>query len=224
MARASKPYGRPSRLRGSDGEWLHDKAPEMPPAVLNSSASTKLMISNLHYELTAKDLTQIFGQVGTLVREPLIRYDRSGRSSGVAIVSFETEAEAAAAKNRFDKKLAKGQPMSIEFYQPQPPRRPTRRGQSAPPSLIHRIEKAPLLDRLSKDEPKRQQAPATGPGPVRTRARGAAKPARVPKKAKTAEELDFELDAFMKDDTKPAEAPAAAPATVAEEEGDVEMA
>ncbi len=38
----------------------------------------------------------------------------------------------------------------------------------------------------------------------------------------TAEELYLELDAFMKNDTKPAEAPAAAPATVIEEESDVD--
>lgn len=51
------------------------------------------------------------------LREPLptpfaqfvgFKYDRSGRSSGVAIISFETAEEAALAKNGFDGKLAKG--------------------------------------------------------------------------------------------------------------------
>ena len=52
-------------------------------------------------------------------------------------------------------------------------------------------------------------------GPVRTKApRGGApgaRPARraAPPKPKTAEELDKELDAFMKDDVAPAPAPAA---------------
>jgi hypothetical protein len=43
--------------------------------------------------------------------EPEIRflkYDRSGRSSGVAIVSFETPSQAAQAKTQFDGKMAKG--------------------------------------------------------------------------------------------------------------------
>jgi hypothetical protein len=38
----------------------------------------------------------------------LLKYDRSGRSSGVAIISFETPAEAARAKKQFEGKLAKG--------------------------------------------------------------------------------------------------------------------
>lgn len=55
----------------------------------------------------------------------------------------------------------------------------------------------------------------SGPGPIRTRNRGAG---RVPKKPKTQEELDMELDTFMKDD-KSAPSPVAAQA-----DGDVEMA
>ncbi|KAI0942185.1 hypothetical protein AcW1_009512 [Taiwanofungus camphoratus] len=219
VLRSQRPAPRP---RGSAGEWLHDKAPEIPGVALNgnvasTSSSSRLIVSNLHYELTPKDLTQIFGQVGTLVREPLIRYDRSGRSSGVAIISFETPAEAAAAKTRFDGKLAKGQPMSIAFHTPPPQPRSARRNVSSPASLINRIQKPPLLDRLSRNESKPQTTTAakSGPGPIRTRNRGAG---RVPKKPKTQEELDMELDTFMKDD-KSAPSPVAAQA-----DGDVEMA
>ncbi|KAF8437998.1 hypothetical protein L210DRAFT_2298974 [Boletus edulis BED1] len=73
--RPRKPYARP---RGSDGAWLHDRAP-LSSAKANSaiapatSANAKLVVSNLHYEITPKDLVSIFGQIGTLVREPLIR-------------------------------------------------------------------------------------------------------------------------------------------------------
>jgi hypothetical protein len=55
-------------------------------------------------------------------------------------------------------------------------------------------------------------------GPIRSRVRGP-KPRRDPKKPKTAEELDKELDAFM-GDAEPASA-SAAPATTGQE--DVEM-
>ncbi|KAH9947523.1 hypothetical protein B0H21DRAFT_738382 [Amylocystis lapponica] len=224
--RSRKPYSVTTRLspRGSDGEWLHDKAPEAPLAMQNTAGASatpnsKLLVSNLHYELTPKDLTQIFGVVGPLVREPLIRYDRSGRSSGVAIVSFETQQEAAAAKARFDGKLAKAQPMSIAFYSaPQHPRN-TRRSASAPSSLLNRIQKPPLLDRISaNDSSKQRHRPrrTSGPGPIRTKTRGAPA-ARVPKKPKTAEELDMEIESFMKDDMK------AAPRPAAPAEGDVEM-
>jgi hypothetical protein len=78
----------------SNGSWLHDKAPTAPRA---ASLNNKLLVSNLHYEVTPKDLTvsiqtssffpkiflcrlaqtrssqSIFGQIGTLIREPQIR-------------------------------------------------------------------------------------------------------------------------------------------------------
>jgi THO complex subunit 4 len=80
--RAKKPYSRPEpRAAPSDGMWLHDKAPGAPRAANQSNGHTKpeaslnskLLVSNLHYEITTKDLIAIFGQIGTLVREPIIR-------------------------------------------------------------------------------------------------------------------------------------------------------
>ncbi|KAJ7634652.1 hypothetical protein FB45DRAFT_909442 [Roridomyces roridus] len=218
---ARKPYSRPPPRGDVDGQWQHDMVPTGPrgprrgpvPATslsVPNKLNTRLVVTNLHYEITAKDLTAIFGQIGTLVCEPQIRYDRSGRSSGTAIVSFETPAEATRAKKQFDGILAKTQPMSITFDVT--PREPRIRSSSAPTtsSLLNRIQKAPLLDRLSKDDSAVGRKPPSGPrggvGPIRTRqtrgghARGAApRPGPGPKKAKTAEELDNELDAFMVD-------------------------
>ncbi|KAG6335124.1 hypothetical protein ID866_3964 [Astraeus odoratus] len=74
--RNRKPYSRPRR---SDGFWLHDQGPPHKRNAAPDSTSpavvpnTKLIVSNLHYEVTPKDLVSIFGQVGTLVREPFIR-------------------------------------------------------------------------------------------------------------------------------------------------------
>ncbi|EDR08195.1 uncharacterized protein LACBIDRAFT_297588 [Laccaria bicolor S238N-H82] len=234
-----KPYSRPTGPRGDvDGQWLHDKAPTGPRATrqniglgvspaTTTTPNSKLVVSNLHYEITPKDLTAIFGQIGTLVREPLIRYDRSGRSSGTAFIAFETNAEATRAKKQFDGILAKGQPMEIVF-DALPPRNP-RRSASVPStsSLLNRIQKPPLVDRLSRDDSsiKTPSGPRAGNnvGPIRSRpGRGAGGTApatrapKAPKKPKTAEELDKELDAFMGD--------APEPAAVAGENGDVEMA
>ncbi|KAI1786716.1 RNA-binding domain-containing protein [Ganoderma leucocontextum] len=239
--RAKKPYSRPApaaRPQGIDGQWLHDKAPGLPRAVQNTAAAktsngitnTRIIVSNLHYEVTLKDLSQIFGQIGTLVREPQIRYDRSGRSSGVAIVTFETSAEATRAKKQFDGILAKNQPMSIAYDTAPPPGRSMRRTATAPPSLINRIEKPPLLERLSKTtEAKSKSASPSqgGVGPVRTKPRGGPAGGRAParkerEKPKTAEELDKELDAFMQDDI--IATPEAAAAPPAKDDGDVEMA
>jgi THO complex subunit 4 len=203
-------------------------------------------------------LISIFGlkSTSTHCKKQIRQYDRSGRSIGTAIISFETAVEATRAKKQFDGYLAKGnelssflypsppllpgwrtliahvayvclgQPMRIAFDTFQPPRAP-RRAVSAPTtaSLINRIEKPPLAERISHDDSgvKIPSAPyvhsscfgfylhsslvslprrAFTGGPVRNRpSRGAngARPPRGPKKAKTAEELDNELDAFMGD-------------------------
>ncbi|KAG6830593.1 hypothetical protein H0H92_015874 [Tricholoma furcatifolium] len=254
-----------------DAQWVHDKAPTGPRAAagrprasevpqITESANTKLLVSNLHYEITPKDLTGTASPELHLKKANLdliayshsifasiLKYDRSGRSSGTAIISFETTAEATRAKKQFDGILAKGinisfatfvvpdvcsalytllitftgQPMTITFDTAPAPK--TRRSASAPTSLINRIQKPPLLDRLSKDDAGIKTKTPTGPrgnvGPVRTRAPRAP---RAPKKPKTAEELDKELDAFMGDsEAVAAEKPAAdeAAATVQ----DVEM-
>ncbi|KAI8976729.1 RNA-binding domain-containing protein [Trametes punicea] len=215
--RAQKPYSRPApRPRGADGQWLHDKAPGVPrtPQAGASARSspaggvmnTRIVVSNLHYEITPKDLTQIFGQIGTLVREPQIRYDRSGRSSGVAVITFETLAEATRAKKQFDGILAKNQPMSITYDTSPPPA--AKGGRRSATSLLHRIEKPPLIERLSRNDTK----PKTNIAFAR-------------KKPKTAEELDKELEAFMKDDITPGQVqPADATVAAGAGEDDVEMA
>ncbi|KZP33724.1 hypothetical protein FIBSPDRAFT_204326 [Athelia psychrophila] len=231
--RDKKPYTRPEPR--ADGMWVHDKAPGAPrssnpangPSRPEGGLNSKLQVSGLHYEITPKDLIAIFGQIGTLVREPLIRYDRSGRSSGVAIISFETPGEATRAKKQFDGILAKGQPMSIT-YDFAPPRR-TGRAVSAPTSsLLNRIEKPALADRLSQDDTSTRASASKGPGPIRSKrggggdggARSAPRAPKQPKQPKTAEDLDKELDMFMGDGPKDGEAAVATPAL----EGDVDMA
>ncbi|KAG8216924.1 hypothetical protein J3R82DRAFT_7200 [Butyriboletus roseoflavus] len=208
--RQRKPYARP---RGSDGAWLHDRAPlssangnntTAPVTASTNTLNAKLVVSNLHYEITPKDLVSIFGQIGTLVREPLIRYDRSGRSSGVAIITYEKPAEATRAKKEFEGKLAKGQPMEIAF-DTAPPRRP--RSASTPgvstASLLNRIERPSLAERLGSGEDSRRSttAPRASKGGVAPRSK-VGRPTRP--KVKTAEELDRELDVFMADDAKDA--------------------
>ncbi|KAL0578996.1 hypothetical protein V5O48_002991 [Marasmius crinis-equi] len=211
-----KPYSRPN----VNEQWVHDKAPgtktapnhEEKPRLPSSTTTvtTKLQVSNLHYEVTPKDLAGTNLDLAALLPETkanqppvtfyIIKYDRSGRSSGVAIISYETPAEATRAKKQFDGILAKGQPMSIT-YDSGPPR-PPRRAVSGS-ALINRIQRPPLKERLAADDSQIKES--TGPGPVRSRPRRrggpnkASAPRQDPKKPKTAEELDKELDAFMGD-------------------------
>ncbi|KAI0270661.1 hypothetical protein BC834DRAFT_862513 [Gloeopeniophorella convolvens] len=214
-----------SKPRAMDDIWVHDKAPGAPraptqPANLNSPLGSKLMVTNLHYEIMPKDLTAIFGQIGTLVREPFIRYDRSGRSSGVAIITFETPAEATQAKKQLHGVLAKGQPISIDYDIEAP-----RRASAPASSLLNRIQKPPLLARLGQAETDAKasliQSRRLGPTRGRGRGRGAAPSRGRPFKAapKTAAELDGEIEAFMSTDSGSGTA-----APKAAEAGDVEMA
>jgi hypothetical protein len=136
---------------------------EDPPPATSGKASnppinSKLVVSNLHYEITPKDLavrlhpdtifaqlvegtsplcsfrSQFLGKLAHLFVSHLsgyepepseffctekfrllgsfIKYDRSGRSSGVAIISYETNMEATKAKSQFDGVLAKGDSLS----------------------------------------------------------------------------------------------------------------
>ncbi|KAI0290736.1 hypothetical protein B0F90DRAFT_1739706 [Multifurca ochricompacta] len=201
-----------AKSRASDDTvWVHDRAPGAP----RNATHNKLMITNLHYEITPKDLTAIFGQIGTLVREPFIRYDRSGRSSGVAIITFETLAEATRAKKQLD-----GQPISIEFDQGGP-----RHARAPASSLLSRIQKPPLLNRLSQaqNDAKASLIQSKRVSSIRGRGRG---PGTGPARGristplpKSAAELDSELDAFMSVDSG-----FATPSTKPAENGDMEMA
>ncbi|EIN08345.1 RNA-binding domain-containing protein [Punctularia strigosozonata HHB-11173 SS5] len=231
--RSRKPYGRPDEDRptAEDGSWLHDKAPgtnrqrrrSPVSAPANAAPNSRLVVSGLHYEVTAKDLINAFGHMGTLVREPLIKYDRSGRSTGVAIVTYETADEAALAKAKFDGVRINDKPMRVSF-DTAPPK--SQRSVSAPTSLLNRIEKPPLIDRLADDKASaaiEKPSRTAGSGPVRTRGgrgRGGAAPRtpRESKKPKTAEELDKELESFMGDTSAPVQP------SVASADADVEMA
>lgn len=54
--------------------------------------------------------------VDIVFRLHLLKYDRSGRSSGVAFITYETAAEAAQAKREFDGKFAKGASASLFLF------------------------------------------------------------------------------------------------------------
>jgi THO complex subunit 4 len=97
-------------------------------------------------------------------------------------------------------------------------------------SLLNRVQKPPLLERLSKDDtslPKlvKSTEPRSA-GPIRNRRGGGAAPQPRRKKPMTADDLDKELDAFMQDDDDKAAASKPAPPTADTQakEGDVEMA
>jgi len=141
------------------------------------------------------------------------QYDRAGRSTGLAWVTYDTEDHARKAKDAFDGAPAKGQPLAIAYdlsYRPAPPAGSllARLGaDSAGPDLHRRDWDAP---RSSVRDAPRRDAPSAprggGPGASRGAARGgrpgapagrAERAPRVKQAPKTAADLDAELEAFM---------------------------
>ncbi|CCA73730.1 hypothetical protein PIIN_07685 [Serendipita indica DSM 11827] len=233
---SGKPYGRTSSGRGlPDGQWLHDKAPgaertrapRAPDATMAPASSTRLLVDNLHYEVTEKDLATLFGVYGPFAKPPRIRFDKSGRSTGSGTVTFENMDDAKAAQKALNKQLAKGQELAIRF---------DHQSGSNASSLLARLDKGstkPLASRLA-DSPKGTTGEpiVRGVGPHR-RGRGGARGAantprekRPHKKPLTADDLDKELDQYgaQGDGSQPAPqaGPVSGPSTKAVEE-DVEM-
>jgi len=136
------------------------------------------------------------------------QFDRSGRSTGVVSVEYETHQQARAAINSFDGQLAKGQPLSIRFDDARPVKR-------AAPELLARISgvSMPKPQQPPRSTPNRGSAPrGTGRGGAsRGGGRGASSSGGAAgghggrRPQKTAEDLDKELEAFVSGGTaKPA--------------------
>ncbi|KAF9517689.1 hypothetical protein BS47DRAFT_473769 [Hydnum rufescens UP504] len=208
------------------GSWKHDFAEAPPRPTSDSSPSQRIVVSNLHYEVMPKDLVTIFESIGNLAREPSIRYDRSGRSLGIAYIVFSNPDDALMAKARLDGVSAKGKPMTITI---EPIRQKNEtpvgpRGTSAGKStLLNRISSAPLLSRLDSSTPSdqpgqhRRTRGSRGTGTVTSSRLAAAssRPTKIHSKPKTAEDLDRELEAYLGDEKTAVTSPVT---------GDVDMA
>ncbi|ELU41874.1 RNA recognition motif domain-containing protein [Rhizoctonia solani AG-1 IA] len=218
--RGRHPYSRPPPPNNPDGQWVHDMAPgsaeEHKARPINSTTgdeSARLLVSNLHYEVTEKDLSMIFGTIGTLSCEPTIRVCTALRSLNWRrqrnIYSCERCETCSKAIG-----WGHGEAMVVKLDSPPPGSRHQPTGRNATNTLLSRMEKKPLVDRLaegareaSKKNTNDKAGPGPGPGPARS-VRGKGKPTggkgpRAKPAPKTAEDLDKELEAFMGEgDTK----------------------
>lgn len=250
---SGKPYARDSSSGGlPDGQWLHDKAPggertrtapRASESAANNGPSAKLLVDNLHYEVSEKDLATLFGKYGSFAREPRIRFDKSGRSTGSAVVVYEEMGDAVAAKKGLDKQLAKGQELSIRFDNSPSGPRGGGGGRGGAASLLARLDspRGTLASRVADaDTPTGPKAQSGGVGPHRTRGGrgggdrrggGNSNRERPPrKKPVTAEDLDKELEQYGSKGDEGSAAPQAGPASSAASasapagDEDVEMA
>ncbi|RPB24337.1 hypothetical protein L211DRAFT_857301 [Terfezia boudieri ATCC MYA-4762] len=121
------PRGGNSRDRGeragSGGAWVHDRYDEdqwKPRTRLTSNlrnrppGAARLRVENLHYELGQEDLTSLFNRIAPTLSVQL-KYDRAGRSEGIAYVTYERERDARHAIDEFDGANAHGQPIRLSI-------------------------------------------------------------------------------------------------------------
>ncbi|EEQ88821.1 RNA binding domain-containing protein [Blastomyces dermatitidis ER-3] len=111
------------------GDWVHDKFEDdrNTPSYRGSRArrldryspepeqpqtGAKLRVTNLHYDLTEDDLEDLFTRIGP-INALSLRYDRAGRSEGVAFVTYKRLVDAQTAIREFDGANAKGQPITL---------------------------------------------------------------------------------------------------------------
>lgn len=97
-----------------------------------------MIVKGLHYEIGNDELLNLFQRIGPVFKSS-VRFDRTGRSTGVATVIYSDQKDAIRAKQEYDGANAKGQPLSISFE----PMREDRFAQSGPSGgrgLLERLQ------------------------------------------------------------------------------------
>ncbi|KAH8788879.1 hypothetical protein F5883DRAFT_707770 [Diaporthe sp. PMI_573] len=176
--------------RNLDSEWVHDRfedngrkprqsrrGPERDePEHLSELNGTKIRVENVHYELSREDLAGLFNQIGQ-VQKLDVGYDRAGRSTGVAYVTYESYHDAREAIKEFDGANAHGQPIRLSIVPPRRQRNPFDTAVMPGRPLAERVTVPPGRNRsLSPDRDLEDEAARKGidryvPGGRRNRSR-----------------------------------------------------
>ncbi|PWN37254.1 RNA-binding domain-containing protein [Meira miltonrushii] len=226
----SSPYLRHDS-RADQDKWKHDKYNQRDERLGNriesrgnsssiaNTPSAKLIVKGLHYEIGNDELMEIFQRIGPIAKAS-VRYDRTGRSVGVATVIYADQKDAIRAKQEYDGANAKGHPLSISF-EPMREDRIAQSGSSGGKGLLERLQgggselsariggttgsqrgvpppnapKGPASEASSHPQQSRQRGGRGGRGFSRGGGRGGR---RTKGPAPTSDSLDAELDDFMK--------------------------
>ncbi|KAL8763740.1 MAG: hypothetical protein Q9184_000532 [Pyrenodesmia sp. 2 TL-2023] len=168
-----------------------------------SSPGAKIRVDNLHYDLTEDDLEGLFTRIGP-INSLALRFDRAGRSSGTAFVTYQHLSDARLAIREFDGANAHGQPIRLSLLPIAPSsdlyggraastRNPFDTAERPSRSLFDRIDN-PGLGSASRDRGGRSRS--RSPGKPRRSDMTKPPPEGVDRPRKTQEELDKEMEDY----------------------------
>ena len=98
--------------------WQHDLY-----EAATGNSSNKVLVSNLHHDVTNQELEQIF-QLIAPIRRAEVNFDFTGRSKGTAEVVFTNPSDAQRASREYNGQMCKGLPIRIDVV-----------GAHSPPSI-----------------------------------------------------------------------------------------
>ncbi|CAK9803667.1 Aly/REF export factor 2 [Anthophora quadrimaculata] len=187
ITRNSLPY-----TRGDvNSAWKHDMfdgVKKVGRSAIGSAGTTKLLVSNLDFGVSDSDIQELFSEFGPL-KSAAVHYDRSGRSLGSADVIFERRADAIKAMKQYNGVPLDGREMNIQVATSEIP--------------VTSIRGGPRLSSSNYTQrPQSRFRGNRGAGSVRGRGtgrRGGRGGSRQVTKTPTAEELDAELEAYVKE-------------------------